>query len=123
MIKFIKIVLIGSLLMYAFPSFVYPAKTYNYVITHYCSCKVCCGKNAKGLTASGKAVKEGMIACNHLSFGAKVLIKGKIYIVEDRGAKRYFGDFKHIKRHVDIYVSNHEEAKKKGVYRTEVTIL
>lgn len=41
------------------------------------------------ITASGKKVKEGMIAANFLPFGTKVKIDGRIYVVEDRMNRRY----------------------------------
>ena len=55
----------------------------KFTISHYCSCKICCGDNATGITASGKKVKEGMVAMNGVPFGTKLLIDGKTYIVED----------------------------------------
>lgn len=93
-----------------------------YTVTAYCACKKCCGPNAKGLTASGKTVKVGMIACNHLKFGTKVIIGGQTYTVEDRGAKRLFGDFKDIKRRIDIYFQTHQQALNFGIKKMEVTI-
>lgn len=49
-------------------------------VTHY---------NYGTTTASGKPVREGMVATSDrtIPFGTKVLIDGKLYIVEDRTAK------------------------------------
>jgi 3D (Asp-Asp-Asp) domain-containing protein len=94
-----------------------------WLVTGYCSCKICCGKNAKGITASGKAVKEGFVACNWLPFGTKVKIQGKVYIVEDRGSIKYFGTKKQKVKHIDIYFKTHQEAKQWGKKWLEVEIL
>ena len=95
----------------------------EYTITHYCACVICCGSQAQGLTASGKQVKSGMVACNHLPFGTKVKIAGKVYTVEDRGSKRYFGTFKDIHRHIDIYIPDHVQALKLGILKRYVEVL
>lgn len=93
-------------------------------ITAYCACTKCCGPSAKGITASGKEVRSGMVACNWLPFGTKVAITGMgAYLVEDRGARSLFGSKKNHIKHLDIYMPDHKEALKFGVRYTEVTIL
>ena len=88
----------------------------EFTITHYCPCEICCGKNAEGITASGKQVKVGMVATDNslLPFGTELIIDGKTYTVEDSGSA--------IKgNRIDIYVTTHTEAidlgiKTKGVW-------
>ena len=36
----------------------------EFTVTAYCSCQKCCGRSARGLTASGKHVSRGMIAAD-----------------------------------------------------------
>lgn len=57
--------------------------------THYCACAICNG-NSRGITSSGKKIKNGManpyyIACNWLPLGSVLDVDGKIYTVVDRG--------------------------------------
>ena len=92
-----------------------------YKITFYCSCPICTGKWADGHFASGKEVYDGGVACNHMAFGTKLNIGGRIYTVEDRGSKKYFGTFQDKVKHIDIWMSSHEEALKAGVDYKEVT--
>jgi 3D (Asp-Asp-Asp) domain-containing protein len=100
------------------------AETDLWKVTSYCSCKQCCGPNAKGITASGKKVKQGMIACNWLPFGTKVSIEGLgTFTVEDRGAKSLFGSKKKHIKHIDVYLASHRDARKFGVKWLEVKIL
>jgi len=87
-----------------------------YTITAYCPKECCCGRFADGVTASGKEVKRGMVACNIVPFGTKLEIEGKKYVVEDRGSKKYFDKQKRI----DIYFETHEEAVRFGVRHAEV---
>ncbi len=94
----------------------------TFMITHYCQCVKCCGKN-DGITASGKKAKTGYIACNWLPFGTTVSIDNKIYTVEDRGAKSRFGSKnKHLK-HIDVFCKTHKEAIMKGARYCDVKIL
>lgn len=52
-------------------------------VTHYCACAKCCGKNANGMTASGKQAAPGMVAMSsHYPFGTKLSINGVVYTVE-----------------------------------------
>jgi 3D (Asp-Asp-Asp) domain-containing protein len=95
-----------------------------YKITAYCACKKCCGEQAQGLTASGKKVKVGMVACNHLAFGTKVKVSGLgKYVVEDRGSKKYFGTRANKVRHLDVYMVDHHEALHFGVKFLDVVVV
>ena len=92
-------------------------------ITAYCACAKCCGRWADGRTASNKAVKYGYVANNWLPFGTKVSIEGiGDFVVEDRGAKRYFGSKTNHKKALDIYMPSHSEARKFGVKYRKVVI-
>lgn len=73
------------------------------------------------ITASGKWVREGIIANNLLPFGTKVrmpeIYGDKIFVVEDRMHQRkgYY--------HIDIWFSSYQEAKNFGAKITNVEIL
>jgi 3D (Asp-Asp-Asp) domain-containing protein len=88
------------------------------IITAYCACKVCCGPNAKGITANGQRPKEGITvaASRRLPFGTTVIIAGRVYAVEDRLAKRYDSRF-------DIYFSSHQKAKNFGIKTQQVKVI
>lgn len=88
-------------------------------VTHYCACTYCCGPNAKGITASGKRVAEGMVAMSsHYPFGTQIMINGILYTVEDRGGSGIENDISR----VDIFVPSHSEALRKGRYGTTAYI-
>src|SRR3990167_408505 len=77
----------------------------TWVATAYCPDQACTGKSEGnlyyGITASGTIAKEGRtVAVNWLPFGIELNINGKIYIVEDRGAKSIFGSKKNPKKRV-----------------------
>ena len=92
-------------------------------ITAYCSCEICCGKYADGITASGKSVREGFAANNWLEFGQVIEIKGLgKYIVQDRGSTKYFGAKASKTKAIDVYKDSHEAAKQFGVQYREVVI-
>ena len=96
-----------------------PRQTYR--ISHYCSCKVCCGKWADGRFANNEKITASTsptIACNWLKFGTKVKIDGIIYTVRDRGAKSIFGSFSAPILAFDIYCKSHVGARNKGIYYT-----
>ena len=81
----------------------------KYLITYYCACKLCCGKD-DGITASGVKAKAGRTIAMDISvpFGTKVKIGNKDgYVVEDRG-----GAVKG--KHIDVFCSSHKLALKKG---------
>lgn len=72
------------------------------------------------ITASGRIVREGIIATNILPFGTKIKIPeffgDRIFIVEDRmhSRKRNF---------VDIWMPTKEDAQNFGIARTKIQIL
>jgi len=82
----------------------------KYVVTAYCACKVCCGEDAFGYTASGKKPKEGVTVAGPRSipFGTVLHIQGIGHrIVQDRLHQRY-------DNRIDVYVADHSKAKKFG---------
>lgn len=87
--------------------------TLSVEVTHYCACTKCCGKNANGITASGKQAAPGMVAMSsHYPFGTKLSINGTLYTVEDRGGKGIESDI----ARVDIFETDHQTALRKGRY-------
>lgn len=114
-VSFILALFLGS----CEPSYAYDA----WKITSYCACKKCCGKS-DGITASGKHAKENhTVACNWLPFGTRVNIAGKLYFVEDRGARSLFGSKQNPIKHIDIFYSNHNEARRFGVKYLNTEVL
>ena len=99
----------------------------TWLITGYDACIKCCGKApnhpAYGITASGKRATVGMVACNWLPFGTRVKVNGKVYTVQDRGAKSLFGDSKHHIKHLDLYFDTHKQARAWGKQYAEVEVL
>ena len=95
-----------------------PLYTLKVNVTHYCACSKCCGKNADGITASGKRVAPGMVAMSgHYPFGTVLVINGEVYTVEDRGGSGIENDI----ARVDIYVEDHKQALRLGRYWAEAT--
>ena len=91
-------------------------------ITAYCSCKKCCGKS-DGITASGKQARYGYVACNWLPFGTILSINGvQGFKVMDRGAKSLFGSKTNHIKHLDVWMSSHQEARNFGVREMDVII-
>src|SRR5688572_29613934 len=91
-------------------------------VTAYCPCVKCCGKQARGLTASGNPVSYNggrFVAADTrlLPFGTKLRIDGyhdgAVVEVIDRG-----GAIKGNK--IDVYFSSHEKARKWGRQRLPV---
>lgn len=87
--------------------------------TAYCGCTICCGPNAKGITATGTRVKAGRtIAVDPkvIPLGSKVLVNGKQYIAEDTGSA--------IKGNiVDVYFDDHNTALAWGRKNVDVQII
>ena len=81
-------------------------------VTGYCLCKKCCGK-----WSGTKKMKVGQIAASRsIPFGTRVKINGKIYVVNDRLAKKY-------DKRMDIYFRTHKEALAWGKKRLKVRLL
>jgi len=98
--------------------------TLRMLVTAYCPCKICCGENAKGITASGKSVTHDngrfVAADTHLlPFGTRLSIPGYHdgYAVEvvDRG-----GAIKG--KHIDVFYPTHKQAREWGTRYVDVTI-
>lgn len=87
-------------------------------ITAYCSCKLCCGPNAKGITANGNKPIEGITiaASRGIAFNSKVRIGRHEYVVQDRLAKRYDSRF-------DIYFDSHERARRFGIKTNQKVVV
>ncbi|TRZ81666.1 hypothetical protein D4R86_02320 [bacterium] len=72
------------------------------------------------ITANGKRVGEGIVACNFLTFGTKVkfpeLYGNQVFSVEDRMAVK--NDHK-----IDIWLPSRNEAKQFGIQQLKVEIL
>ena len=87
------------------------------VITQYNPTEAQCDSTPE-ITASGKKVREGFIACpSKLDFGDIVEIDGKRYICEDRMNSRYQDEWR-----FDILNFSLEEAREFGVQRKKVKI-
>ena len=61
------------------------------------------------ITASGKRVKEGIVANNCLPFGTKIAVNDQIFEVQDRMNKRYGCD------NFDIFMWDYQAAEEFGV--------
>lgn len=94
-------------------------------VTAYCPCPKCCGKNARGITASGKPVSYNagrFVAADtaRLPFGTKLKIPGyhdgEVVEVLDRGGA-IKGD------RLDVYFPDHETARRWGRVRLPVQIV
>ena len=88
-------------------------------VTAYCACKICCGPNAKGVTANGQkpTPSHTIAAARTIPFGSTVIIGTNTFKVEDRLAKRYDSRF-------DIFMATHKEAKNYGIKTNQtVTII
>lgn len=90
----------------------------QFVTTAYCPCKICCGANANGITASGKKARANHTVAvdkSVISLGTKIIIDGKEYVAEDTG-----GAIKG--KRIDIFFNSHKEALQWG-RRTKVVFL
>jgi len=90
----------------------------NAIVTAYCCCTLCCGKQAAGIAANGKAPVEGVTVAGprNIPLGTQIHIEGIGYrVVTDRTAKRFDGRF-------DIYFRDHDDAKKFGKQKLKITI-
>jgi 3D (Asp-Asp-Asp) domain-containing protein len=89
----------------------------KYVITAYCTCKICCGVYSGGnRTASGTVPTTNRtlaVDTSVIPFGTKLVINGQVYVAEDRG-----GAIKG--KRIDMFFYTHKEALKWGRRTVEV---
>lgn len=89
----------------------------KYVITAYCTCRVCCGVYSGGnRTASGTVPTSNRtiaVDTSVIPFGTKVVINGQVYVAEDRG-----GAIKG--KRIDMFFMTHKEALRWGRRTMEV---
>lgn len=84
----------------------------KFKLTSYCTCAICCGQWANGITSSGAMPTEGRtVAMAGVPFGTRLVIGGQIYVVEDRGTP--YG-------HVDIFKNLHQDCQAFGVQYADV---
>lgn len=91
----------------------------EFKLTAYCTCPVCCGQWADGITASGsKAVPGQTIAVDPdvIPMGSTVYINGNEYIAEDIG-----GAIKG--NRIDILFPSHQEALEFGIQYADVSYI
>lgn len=84
-------------------------------ITHYCPLG-CCNPGNAWKTASGAPMVFGRTvaaSAREFPFGTRLLINGRIYVVEDRGVPRGT---------IDILTPNHGEALDRGRFYTTVHV-
>lgn len=98
------------------------SKTYlgKFKITHYCACTKCCGKNAQGITASGKRVEENKtIAVDPkvIALGSQVYIDGYGYMEAQDTGSAIKGNI------IDVYIADHQEALNLGVVYKDVYLM
>lgn len=95
------------------------AKTMRVFVTGYSSTPEQTD-NTPFITASGKFVREGIVATNLLPLGTKIKIPefygSKVFVVEDRMNPRN-------DQHVDIWFQSYWEAKYFGIQRTSIVVL
>lgn len=89
----------------------------KFVITAYCTCRVCCGVYSGGnRTASGTVPTSNRtiaVDTDVIPFKTKVVINGQVYVAEDRGSA--------IKgNRIDMFFMTHKEALKWGRRTMEV---
>lgn len=89
----------------------------EYVITAYCTCKICCGVYSGGnRTASGTVPTTNRtlaVDTSVIPFGTRLVINGQVYVAEDRG-----GAIKG--KRIDMFFYTHKEALKWGRRTVEV---
>ncbi len=89
----------------------------KFVITAYCTCRVCCGVYSGGnRTASGTVPTSNRtiaVDTSVIPFKTKVVINGQVYVAEDRG-----GAIKG--KRIDMFFMTHKEALRWGRRTMEV---
>lgn len=92
----------------------------NYKLTFYCPCELCCGPNARGITASGTVATEGRTVSadvTKLPLGTRIYIEDMgEYVVEDTGSAIQ-GNI------LDVYLNSHEECLQRGFIYKDVYII
>ena len=76
----------------------------------YCACTKCCGKWARGITASGTTATEGRTIAvdpDVIPLGTHVYVNGREYIAEDTGSG--IND-----RTIDVFFESHQAALQWG---------
>ena len=89
----------------------------KFVITAYCTCRVCCGVYSGGnRTASGTVPTSNRtiaVDTSVIPFNTRVVINGQVYVAEDRG-----GAIKG--KRIDMFFMTHKEALRWGRRTMEV---
>ena len=89
----------------------------KFVITAYCTCKICCGiYSGNNRTSSGTIPTSNRtiaVDTNVIPFGTRVVFNGQVYVAEDRG-----GAIKG--KRIDLFFMTHKEALKWGKRTMEV---
>ena len=89
------------------------------IVTAYTSSADECG-NSRGITASGARASDGIVACNFLPFGTKILIPDlfgdKEFVVKDRMAKRK-------QNYIDVWVQKKSKAFEIGKRTLAIIVL
>lgn len=89
----------------------------KFVITAYCTCRICCGVySGRNRTASGTVPTSNRtiaVDTSVIPFGTKVVINGQVYVAEDRG-----GAIKG--NRIDMFFMTHKEAVRWGRRTMEV---
>jgi 3D (Asp-Asp-Asp) domain-containing protein len=83
----------------------------NAEISFYCPCKICCGPNARGITASGARARVGMTlaAARSIPFDTRIWIPNFGWrVVQDRVSPKYEHRF-------DVFIGSHAEALRLGI--------
>ncbi len=95
------------------------AKVYETFVTAYSS-SIDETDSTPFTTASGKSVRDGIVAANFLPLGTKIrmpeVFGNKIFIVEDRMARRHA-------EKVDIWFPTKQEAKNFGIRKLQIQVL
>ena len=88
-------------------------------VTAYCPCKACCGRNARGITASGTTAAVGTIAADW-----SVVPKGSRVDVPGYGRGVVCDTGSGIKgRRLDVFMDRHSDAQRWGVKYLTVEIV
>ena len=89
----------------------------KFVITAYCTCKICCGiYSGHNRTASGTVPTTNRtiaVDTDVIPFGTKVVFNGQVYVAEDRGSAI-------VGKRIDLFFYTHKEATKWGKKTMEV---